>query len=120
MTEFRMPSLGADMEVGTLVKWMVKPGDRIRRGDIIATVETQKGLFEVENYENGVVQELLVQPGTEVPVGTALATLTSEGMAPPAAPAVPEPAIAQPVPAATEPAVKPAPAVPPPDRKSVV
>ena len=108
MGEFRMPSLGADMEAGTLVGWMVKQGDRVRRGDIIATVETQKGLFEVENYEEGVVQELLVQPGTEVPVGTVLATLTSEGIAPPAIPAV-----AQPV-AATEPAVKPAPAPPPP------
>jgi pyruvate dehydrogenase E2 component (dihydrolipoamide acetyltransferase) len=114
MVEFRMPSLGADMEVGTLVEWKVKPGDRVRRGDIIATVETQKGLFEVENYENGVVQGLLVQAGTEVPVGTALATLTSEGMAPPAAPAVPGPAVAMTVPAAMEPAVPPAPAAPPP------
>jgi len=113
MGEFCMPSLGADMEAGTLVEWMVKPGDRVRRGDIIATVETQKGLFEVENYENGVVQELLVQAGTEVPVGTVLARLSSEGMAPPAAPSVPGPAVAVAVPAATEPAVKPAPEVPP-------
>jgi len=113
MGEFRMPSLGADMEMGTLVEWMVKPGDRVSRGDIIAAVETQKGLFEVENYDNGVVQELLVQPGTEVPVGTVLATLSSEGMAPAAAPAVPGRTVAMPVPAA-EPAVKPVPALSPP------
>ena len=113
MGEFRMPSLGADMEAGTLVEWMVQPGDRVRRGDIIASVGTQKGLFEGENYEDGVVQELLVQPGTEVPVGTVLATLISEGTAPPAAPAAPGPAVAIPVTAATEPAAKPAPAAPP-------
>lgn len=82
MGEFRMPSLGADMEAGTLVEWLVKPGDRVERGDIIATVETEKGLFEVENYEDGVVAELLVSPGTRVPVGTVLATLTSEGAPP--------------------------------------
>jgi pyruvate dehydrogenase E2 component (dihydrolipoamide acetyltransferase) len=114
MGEFRMPSLGADMEAGRLVEWMVKPGDRVRRGDIIATVETQKGLFEVENYESGVMQELLVPAGTEVPVGTVLATLSSEGMAPPAAPSVLGTAAAQPVPAAAQPAVKPAPPAPPP------
>lgn len=114
MGEFRMPSLGADMEVGTLVEWLVKPGDRVRRGDIIATVETQKGLFEVENFENGVVQELLVPPGTTVPVGTVLATLTPEGMAPPAAQAVPAPAAAHPVPRVAEAFAKPAPATPSP------
>src|SRR5689334_20783384 len=43
MVEFRMPSLGADMEAGTLVEWLVKPGDRVKRGEIVAVVETQKG-----------------------------------------------------------------------------
>ena len=93
MPEFRMPSLGADMEAGTLVEWRVKPGDLVKRGDVIATVETQKGLFEVENYDTGVVDELIVQPGTTVPVGTLLATLRGEGEAPKEAPpAVPRPA----------------------------
>ena len=82
MGEFRMPSLGADMEAGTLVEWRVKPGELVQRGDVIATVETQKGLFEVENYDAGVVEELLVQPGSTVPVGTLLATLRGEGEAP--------------------------------------
>lgn len=79
MAEFRMPSLGADMEAGVLVEWLVKPGERIKRGDVIATVETQKGLFEVENFEEGVMGEPIVQPGEEVPVGTVLAMIHGEG-----------------------------------------
>jgi pyruvate dehydrogenase E2 component (dihydrolipoamide acetyltransferase) len=110
MGEFRMPSLGADMEAGTLVEWLVRPGDRVRRGDIIATVETQKGLFEIENFEDGVVTQLLVQAGTEVPVGTVLATISPEGAAPPAEAVVTGPAAAEPVVTAEEPHVRPAPA----------
>ena len=75
MGEFRMPSLGADMETGKLVEWLVVPGQRVRRGDIVAMVETQKGLFEVEIFADGVMGELLVQPGQTVPVGTLLATI---------------------------------------------
>jgi pyruvate dehydrogenase E2 component (dihydrolipoamide acetyltransferase) len=79
MGEFRMPSLGADMKMGILVEWMVKPGDHVKRGDIIAVVETNKGSIEVEVFEDGVVDQILVQPGEEeIPVGTALATIRSE------------------------------------------
>lgn len=81
MGEFRMPSLGADMEAGRLVEWLVKPGDRCRRGDIVATVETQKGLFEVEIFEDGIIGEALVQAGQRVPVGTVLAMINPEGAA---------------------------------------
>lgn len=81
MGDFRMPSLGADMESGRLVEWLVKPGDPVRRGDIVATVETQKGLFEVEIFEDGTVGELLVPAGERVPVGTVLAVITSGGAA---------------------------------------
>ena len=81
MGEFRMPSLGADMEAGTLVEWKVKPGDRVRHGDIIAVVETQKGAIDVEVFEDGVVSQILVQPGQKVPVGTVLAVLGGEGAA---------------------------------------
>lgn len=111
MGEIRMPSLGADMEAGTLVEWLVKPGDRIKRGDIIATVETQKGLFEVENFENGIMVHFFVQPGSYVPVGTVLATFRLEGEAPPAE-AMPRPAPAQPaVLAVGEPLERPAPSL---------
>ena len=70
-----MPSLGADMEAGTLIEWSVAPGDKVSRGDIIAVVETDKGNIDVEVWEDGVVEQLLVEPGTEVPVETPLAVI---------------------------------------------
>lgn len=87
MAEFRMPSLGSDMEAGTLVEWLKKPGDSVSRGDIIAVVETQKGAIEVEVFQDGQVDKLLVEEGTKVPVGTPLAVIDGEsGEAEPAAP----------------------------------
>jgi pyruvate/2-oxoglutarate dehydrogenase complex dihydrolipoamide acyltransferase (E2) component len=70
-----MPSLGADMEAGTLVEWLKQPGDRVKRGDVVAVVETQKGAIEVDIFEDGVIERWLVEPGTTVPVGTALALI---------------------------------------------
>lgn len=90
MGEFRMPSLGADMEAGKLIKWKIKPGDQVKRGDIVAEVETEKADIDVEIFATGVVKELLVQPGQKVPVGTVLATIVDESAAaavPPIAPA---------------------------------
>ena len=60
VTELRMPSLGADMEFGTLVEWRVKPGDVVKRGDVVAEVETQKGNVEVEIFEGGTIAEITV------------------------------------------------------------
>jgi pyruvate dehydrogenase E2 component (dihydrolipoamide acetyltransferase) len=99
MGEFLMPSLGADMEAGTLVEWLVKPGDTVKRGDIIAVVETEKGAIEVEVFEAGVVEALLIESGARVPVGTVLATIRAEGAplegarapAPPPRPLAPAP-----------------------------
>jgi pyruvate dehydrogenase E2 component (dihydrolipoamide acetyltransferase) len=79
MGEFRMPSLGADMQSGTLVDWRIKPGDPVKRGDVVALVETEKGVIEVEIFESGVVESLVVQPGQKVPVGAALATIRTDG-----------------------------------------
>jgi pyruvate dehydrogenase E2 component (dihydrolipoamide acetyltransferase) len=101
MTEFRMPSLGADMESGKLTEWKIKPGDRVKRGDIVAEVETEKADIDVEIFSAGIVHELLVQPGERVPVGTVLATILAEGE-PPGAPR-----------SVTAPATKPAAAAPP-------
>lgn len=111
VVEFRMPSLGADMEAGTLVEWQVKPGDQVKRGDIVAVVETQKGAIEIEIFETGTVDRILVELGTKVPVGTPLAVVRTQAEAPvlaePAAPptvapsltpAVEGPAAAPPVP----------------------
>ena len=75
MAEFRMPSLGADMDAGVLVEWLVKPGDKVSRGDIVAVVETQKGAIDVEIFDDGFVQEIVVPVGVEVPVDTILAIL---------------------------------------------
>ena len=102
-----MPALGADMDAGTLVEWMVKPGQRVKRGDVVAVVETQKGAIEVEIWDEGVIEQLVVDPGTKVPVGEVLARLQSE--APAAAPEAGVPKVTAPGTAAPEPAT---PAVP--------
>lgn len=73
--EFRLPMLGADLDVGTLVEWHVAPGGQVHRGDIVAVVETEKGAIDIEIFEDAVFEELLVQPGTRIAVGTVLATL---------------------------------------------
>ncbi|MGZ8210735.1 MAG: dihydrolipoamide acetyltransferase family protein [Burkholderiales bacterium] len=100
MHEFKMPSLGADMEAGTLVEWLVKPGDTVKRGQVVAVVETQKGAIEVEIWEAGVVERLLIEPQTRVPVGMPLA-LVREAAEPAAAP----PPAAAPAPVTAEAAV---------------
>ncbi|MFM8415299.1 MAG: dihydrolipoamide acetyltransferase family protein [Planctomycetota bacterium] len=79
MSEFRMPSLGADMEAGTLVAWLKAPGDRLAKGDAIASVDTDKGVIDVEVFHPGVLEELLVPPGTRVPVGAPLARIREAG-----------------------------------------
>ncbi len=105
MVEFRMPSLGADMEAGTLVEWLVKPGDWVKRGDIVAVVETQKGAIEIETFQAGQIEKILVELKSKVPVGTPLAQIRTEvegkpgvvaaalpPAAPPVAPVIPPPA----------------------------
>lgn len=77
-----MPSLGADMDSGTVIEWLVAPGDTVHRGDIVAVVDTAKAAIEVECFSSGTVEEILVPPGTTVPVGTPLARLSSAGPAP--------------------------------------
>ncbi|MBM4133557.1 MAG: 2-oxo acid dehydrogenase subunit E2 [Nitrospira sp.] len=79
MAEFVMPTLGADMDAGTLVAWKKKPGDRVTRGEVIAEVETDKAAIDVEVFASGVIEKLLVQPGEKVPVGTVLALVREEG-----------------------------------------
>lgn len=77
MKAFKMPSLGADMEDGTLVEWLKAPGDKVYRGDIVAVVETVKGAIEIECFDEGVLIELAVEPGATVKVGEVLAHLSS-------------------------------------------
>jgi pyruvate dehydrogenase E2 component (dihydrolipoamide acetyltransferase) len=116
MSEFRMPILGAEMESGRLVEWRVRPGDRVKRGDIVAVVDTDKAAIEVEIWEDGVVEELLVHPDETVAVGTVLARIRSAGAA--ALPTAPAPTVSAPAaapgaaggPAAVSPRVAPPPA----------
>jgi len=104
MSDFLMPSLGADMDEATLVEWDVNPGDTIKKGDVIAVVETAKGAIEVEVFEEGVVEELLVPVDTVVPVGQPIARLSGVGTnASQAAPPKPEPVPEQRKPMAVEP-----------------
>jgi pyruvate dehydrogenase E2 component (dihydrolipoamide acetyltransferase) len=77
MGEFRMPVLGADMDRGTLSRWRVSEGDHVTKGDIIADVDTDKATMEVEVFESGIVERLLVHEGETVPVGTPLAVLVA-------------------------------------------
>ncbi|MGE5697267.1 MAG: dihydrolipoamide acetyltransferase family protein [Candidatus Sericytochromatia bacterium] len=111
MAEFRMPSLGADMESGTLVEWLVKPGDRVERGDVVAVVETDKGAIDVEIFDSGTISQLVVLAGTKVPVGTVLARLNgvSEAVGIPEAAA---PEVAAPAPTVVPPEPSLGPVVP--------
>jgi pyruvate dehydrogenase E2 component (dihydrolipoamide acetyltransferase) len=85
MSEFRMPALGADMEAGTVVEWKVHVGDAVKHGDIVAEVETEKGLIDIEIFEDGLIEQIVVKEGEKVPVGTVLALVRSEGVAAPGA-----------------------------------
>jgi len=98
MAEFLMPILTADMSAGTLVEWRKKPGDALKRGDIIALVETDKGLIDIEVFTPGVLEKIVVQPGATVPTGAVLAIIRDEAPtgAPPV-PAVPPPPAPSPV-----------------------
>jgi pyruvate dehydrogenase E2 component (dihydrolipoamide acetyltransferase) len=106
MTDITMPSLGADMDHGTLVEWKVHVGDHVNRGDVVGLIETQKATMELESFAEGDVESLLVEPGTQVEVGTALARLRAPGET--RAPATPPPK-----PPAPPPSV---PVAPPPER----
>jgi len=79
MIEFKLPSLGADMDQGKLVEWKVKPGDAVKRGQVVAVVDTSKAAVEVEIWQDGTLFEQLVPIGERVPVGTVLATLLAPG-----------------------------------------
>lgn len=72
-----MPSFGADMEDGVFVQWRVAPGQAVKRGDVVAVVETQKGAIDVEVWQDGTVARLVAEPGQRLPVGDVLAVLAS-------------------------------------------
>lgn len=113
MADFTMPALGADMETGKVVQWLVAPGARVRRGDVVAVVETHKGAIDVECFLDGVIDDL-APLDVEMPVGAVLAHVrgADEARSPRVPPLVPpsRPPLAEPQAGA---AVSPASAVSP-------
>jgi len=107
----KMPALSPTMEEGTLARWLVKPGETVKSGDILAEIETDKATMEFEAVDEGVIVSIDVAEGTEgVKVGTVIATLAGEDEDASAAPApvAAPPKAAAPAPAAPTPVVAPA------------
>ncbi|MPS69298.1 MAG: pyruvate dehydrogenase complex dihydrolipoamide acetyltransferase [Novosphingobium sp.] len=120
--EIKMPALSPTMEEGKLAKWLVKEGDTVSSGDIMAEIETDKATMEFEAVDEGTIGKIMIAEGTEgVKVGTVIAVLAGEGEdvsavsaapaaakteAPKAADAAPAPAAAAPAPVASAPAAK--------------
>ncbi len=77
-----MPQLSDSMEEGKLISWKVKPGDRVKVGDVIAEVESDKAIMEVQTFHEGTVKELKVKEGESVPVGTVIAVIEEAGAKP--------------------------------------
>jgi pyruvate dehydrogenase E2 component (dihydrolipoamide acetyltransferase) len=78
LIDITMPALGADMQDGSLIEWLIKPGDSVTKGQIIAVIETNKGAIEMESYHQGTISELLVEPVIKLPVGSVLARMESD------------------------------------------
>ncbi len=83
MIEFKLPSLGSDMDEGKLLQWHVAPGQAVKKGDVVAVVDTSKAAVDVEVWHNGIVHQLLTGVGQTIPVGTVMALLLAPGEAPP-------------------------------------
>ena len=119
--ELKMPALSPTMEEGTLAKWLVKEGDTVSSGDLLAEIETDKATMEFEAVDEGVIAKLLVAEGTDgVKVGEVIAIIAEEGEDVSAAPAPKKqaaPAKAEDKPAVTAEAPKPAAAAPAPVAK---
>ena len=89
--EIKMPALSPTMEEGTLAKWLVKAGDAVKSGDLMAEIETDKATMEFEAVDEGVIAEIVVPEGTDnVKVGQVIAILAAEGEDASAAKAVPK------------------------------
>lgn len=79
MLEFKLPSLGSDMDEGKLLEWKVRAGDTVKRGQVVAVVDTSKAAVEVEIWTEGMVHELVTQIGETIPVGAVMATVLQPG-----------------------------------------
>lgn len=77
LADYAMPSLGADMDEGTVIEWLVQAGDTLERGQVIARVETEKSDIDIEIWHDGVVAEIIAGPGATVPVGATIMRFSS-------------------------------------------
>ena len=77
MSEVNMPRLSDTMEEGTIARWLKKAGDEIKKGDILAEIETDKATMDLESYDAGVLEQILVQEGQTAPIGQAVAIIGS-------------------------------------------
>lgn len=93
MIEFKLPSLGADMDEGTLLEWKIHPGDALKPGQVIAVVDTAKAAIDVECWHDGTVLQLLIDVGAKVPVGTPIALLLEPGESAQTARRIPTPPV---------------------------
>ena len=93
MSEITMPRLSDTMEEGTIARWLKSPGDEIKKGDILAEIETDKATMDLEAYEAGTLQQVLVQEGETVPIGQVVALIGIGAVA--QQPAQPAPAAAR-------------------------
>ncbi len=93
MSEITMPRLSDTMEEGTIARWLKSPGDEIKKGDILAEIETDKATMDLEAYEAGTLQQVLVQEGETVPIGQVVALIGTGAVA--QQPAQPAPAAAR-------------------------
>ncbi|MBI4305884.1 MAG: 2-oxo acid dehydrogenase subunit E2, partial [Chloroflexi bacterium] len=85
ITEVVMPSMGADMTEGAVAKWLKKEGDPVKRGEVLAEIETDKAVVEMEAYGSGVLRKIVVPEGRKVPVGQLIAFIGEPGDAIPQA-----------------------------------
>ena len=78
--ELKMPALSPTMEEGTLAKWLVKEGDAVKSGDILAEIETDKATMEFEAVDEGIIAKIVIPEGTDgVKVGAVIALIAGEG-----------------------------------------
>ncbi len=112
MPEITMPRLSDTMEEGTIARWLKHPGDKVNKGDILGEIETDKATMDLESYDAGVLEQILVQEGETVPIGQPIALIgTGEGTAAASSAAQPVAAAASTSAAPAAPAAPPAPAV---------
>ncbi len=108
--EIKMPALSPTMEEGTLAKWLVKEGDTVKSGDLMAEIETDKATMEFEAVDEGTIGKIMIAEGTDkVKVGTVIATLLEEGESADAAPKAEKPkaeALSTPLPPGEGPGVR--------------